>query len=452
VALPGVTTIIKDQFYSLNKATPPTGPQVCVIAGRNTASGTGGVIDLDPYRIFSEQQAINAFGAGSQAHRAYLELVAGGCSNIVIVALPSFAVDADLVKEGNVTDARGTGVLNITDSAFQAAQTAQPDIIVPWGRGGHPLDWTLTSATPNAYLFDATPGNNTSVPAAPAFGYYADMTSQSGIPMVTRIAQLTAGITSSSSPCFSIMGVRPYVGIGANAMQNVTAAELQNYLAFTNFQSISGVYPLATLAANKSVMGMYGPYVSVVVGESTPVTYPFDQVNGIYDWGYSNSACAYAATCQQLSAWIAPTGKQLSNISAVRYNPAHSQLASVDNMNLVPLALNFSNVPYWVDAPTFSLVGSDYARLTTMRVIFAAVQSVRQISLQFVGQPASLNVQNAFQTAISSALRGMITLGALNAADFNVSFQPAQNSAEVDLVLTPAFEIRSVTLSVSVNF
>lgn len=463
MALPGVTTIIKDQFYTLNKSTPPTGPQVCVIAGRYTASGTGGVLDLDPYRVFNEQQAVNAYGRGSPAHRAYLELVAGGCSNIVIVALPSFATDADLVKEGNVTDVRGSNVLNITDAAFQAAQTSQPDIIVPWGRGGSPLDWTTAGATPNISEFTIIPGSTPNLYApndadtlagdtSLNFGYYADMTSQSGQPMVARVAALTAGITTNSNPCFAVMGVRPYVGQGAYAMENVIASELQNYLQFNNFQSVSGLSPLATVASNKTVMGLNGPYVSVVVGESIPVTYPFDTKLGTYDWGYSNSACAYAATCQNLSAWIAPTGKQVGNIVRVRYNPAQSQLASVDSMNFVPLALNFGSVPYWVDAPTFSLADSDYARLTTMRIIFAAVTAVRQIALQFVGQAATLNVQNAFQTAISSALRGMITLGALNAADFNVSFQPAANSAEVDLVLTPAFEIRSVTLSVSVNF
>lgn len=457
MALPGVTTVIKDQFYSLTKALAPTGPLVCAIATRNTPTGSGGVLDLDAYRVYNEQQAINAFGAGSPAHRAFVELVAGGATNIAIVALPAGTTDAQIILEGNVNDARGTNVLNLTDTAFNAAQAAQPDIIVPWGRGGHPYDWNAPGATPNVYEYDATPGNNATAPTPLPFGYSADLLSASGQPMAARIAKLTGGITANSYPCFSVLGVRPYVGSGNNAMENVIASELNAYVQFGNVAT-GGVAPAAgytglyNLASSNTLMGDFGPYLAVVSGEIIPVTYPFDTTLNTFDWGYSNGACMFAAQAAGLAPWIAMTGKVLPNVSKVRYNPTIAQVSVIDSYNICPSDVNFNNQPYWVDAPTFSLPGSDYARLSTIRIIFSAVQAVRQLALQYVGQPASLQVQNAFQTAISSTLRGMITLGALNAADFNVSFFPVTNSAEIDLVLTPAFEIRTVILSISVNF
>src|SRR5882757_5635339 len=132
MALPGVTTVLKDRFYTLTQTNPPAGPRVLGIATRNTADGTedaagNAVMNYDPYSPRTEQDCIAAFGNGSGAHRVYLELAAGGASRISIVAVPSGTADNAL-----------SGVI---DLAFDAAETARPDIIVPWGRGGHPNDW-----------------------------------------------------------------------------------------------------------------------------------------------------------------------------------------------------------------------------------------------------------------------------------------------------------------------
>jgi hypothetical protein len=55
------------------------------------------------------------------------------------------------------------------------------------------------------------------------------------------------------------------------------------------------------------------------------------------------------------------------------------------------------------------------------------------------------------ETAITSALRGMQQLGALLDSDFIVSYSPAENKAFIDLVLTPAFELKNIEVQVSIS-
>jgi hypothetical protein len=76
---------------------------------------------------------------------------------------------------------------------------------------------------------------------------------------------------------------------------------------------------------------------------------------------------------------------------------------------------------------------------------------VRQVCQKFVGEPSTLQVRNSMETAITSGLRGMQQLGALLDSDFTVSYIPAQNKAIIDLVLTPAFELKSIEVSISVS-
>jgi hypothetical protein len=118
---------------------------------------------------------------------------------------------------------------------------------------------------------------------------------------------------------------------------------------------------------------------------------------------------------------------------------------------VVPVALNYSNIPVWIDAQTFAGEGSDYRRLTTLRIVFDAVSVVRQVAQSFIGEAATIETRNALESAITKGLMGMQQLGALLASDFTVTYDSANNSATIDLVLTPAFELRSIEVTVAVD-
>jgi hypothetical protein len=80
-----------------------------------------------------------------------------------------------------------------------------------------------------------------------------------------------------------------------------------------------------------------------------------------------------------------------------------------------------------------------------------AANLIRQVCQKFVGEPSTVQLRNSMDTAISSALRGMQLVGALLASDFNVTYVPADNKAIVDLVLTPAFELKSIQVQIAIN-
>jgi hypothetical protein len=67
MAIPGVRTLIRDRFYSVSRQDTPAGPRIVAIAKRSTASGTGGISDLDVVRASNEADVITAFGEGSDA-------------------------------------------------------------------------------------------------------------------------------------------------------------------------------------------------------------------------------------------------------------------------------------------------------------------------------------------------------------------------------------------------
>ena len=76
---------------------------------------------------------------------------------------------------------------------------------------------------------------------------------------------------------------------------------------------------------------------------------------------------------------------------------------------------------------------------------------VRQSCQKFIGQPSTLQVRNSMETAITSALRGMQQLGAILDSDFNIKYIAAESKALIDLVLTPAFELRNIEVQIAVD-
>jgi hypothetical protein len=55
------------------------------------------------------------------------------------------------------------------------------------------------------------------------------------------------------------------------------------------------------------------------------------------------------------------------------------------------------------------------------------------------------------ETSITSSLRGMQQLGAILDSDFNIRYIAEENKALIDLVITPAFELRNIEVQMSVE-
>jgi hypothetical protein len=414
MAIPGVTTIIRDRFYSVSRSNTPAGPRIVVIAKRDTADDTENVSDLDVVLATTEKDVITAFGEGSDLHKAFLELISAGAERIYMVPLPS--TTAFNHTDGYIT-ATGYTLDAMFDAAYAAAETVLPDIIVPWGRGGNSDDWEDP----------ATPGDT-------EYGFHANNSSTYGNSWVYKAAVRTKNIAENIHPCISILGVKPY---DAGTKEVMTPAAVASHLALSTLVSRD--------VAN---LKEYGPYVCVIATEIKPVSYG---TSTGADYGYANGACAMAASLSKLAAYSSVTAKPIYNVEAMRYAPTRTQQEALANKGVNSVVLNFNKIAVFGDGLTFAATGSDYSRLSTKRVVDETANVVRQSCQKFVGEPSTIQMRTSMETAISSALRGMQLLGALLASDFNVTYVPDLNKAIVDLIITPAFELKSIEVQIAVN-
>jgi hypothetical protein len=222
----------------------------------------------------------------------------------------------------------------------------------------------------------------------------------------------------------------------------MTAASMSTHLGLTNLTN-----------REDSGFGLDGQYLTVVGAELNVAGYPQNTTDrtkaGIY--GYSNGAATLAGHLAQLDPWRAVTGKAIFNVTGMRYNATRTQQENLVNKGVVPVTLDYNRVPIWVDGLTFGRATSDYTRMTTLRIAFAAIQGTRQVAQQFIGEAATLQNRNALETAITSLLRGMTQLGAITDSDFVVTYVPRENKAIIDLVIRPVFELRNIEISIAVD-
>lgn len=418
MAIPGVITKIRDRFYTVARQDTPVGPRIVAIAKRSTANGTGGIADLDVVRATNEYDVITAFGQGSDIHRAFIELVIGGAERIYLVPLPS---DSDFNHtNGTVTSASNVGAGNPTGDvfapAFTAAEAAVPDIIVPWGRGGHPLDWESP----------ATPLNDEEK------GFHADNTTVVTNNWAYKVAAAVKDISENTNPCVAVMGVAPFI----STVEKMIPAEVSTHLALTSLPDRD----------SSDLFKEVGPYVSVIATEVKPVNYSY----GGIDFGYTNGASFLAATMSRLPSYTSVVNKPLYNVERIRYAPTRTQQGSLGDRGVNSVIVNFNKVAVFGEALTFGQSTSDYTRLSTKRIVDEATQVVRQVCQKFIGQPSTIEIRNSMETAITSGLRGMQLLGALLGSDFTVTYIPSQNKAVIDLVLTPAFELKTIEVQVAI--
>lgn len=409
MALPGVKTIIKDRFYSVSRSDSPVGPRVVVLAKRNTQSGHENVADLDVVPVTNEGDIVAAFGVDSHCHRAFVELVAGGAERIHIVPLPSDTTWNNAT--GSVTSTSFGG--SVFDAAFAAAESALPDIIVPWGRGASPYEWGAT-------------------PSSPDFGFFADNTSTAASSWVYKVASAVKSINENSHPCFAVMGVKPYTGTN-NVM---TPAQVATHLGLSNLPNRN----------SDETLGQLGRHVMVVATEIKPSVPSHSE-----SWGWSNGACATAAAMSRMASYISTINKTVYSVSALRYNATKTVLTALSDKGVNSITLNFNKAPIFSDGVTFANSSSDYVRLTTVRIVNEATLLVRQACMKFIGQPSTIQIRNSMDTAIGSALSGMIKLGAILDSDFNIKYIANESKALVDLVLTPAFELRNIEVQIAVD-
>jgi hypothetical protein len=171
----------------------------------------------------------------------------------------------------------------------------------------------------------------------------------------------------------------------------------------------------------------------------------FDNLGGLpYT---ANGQAAYAGMFSSLDAHQSPTNKSIPNAIRMRYDLSNAQLESLQAMRMVAMRKKPGRNPVVCDAMTAAASGSDFVRLTTVRITFEAMQVVRNVCDPFIGQPNTAAKRNAMEAAITKGLSALVELGALRKYAFTVSSSVTQQVlgiVDIELVLVPVFEIRTI--------
>jgi hypothetical protein len=202
-----------------------------------------------------------------------------------------------------------------------------------------------------------------------------------------------------------------------------------------------------------TLTGDVGKYVSVILGEiETAGMGPWAWHRGVATSFYrSNGALNYAGLVTNLTPPDAATNKILNGISDIGYRLSRKQTLACIANNVVTLSVA-NNVIRVDDAMTFAEVGSDYTRLSTMRILAIVDDMVRKVGRKFIGKGMSQSTRDSLQTALGSGFGNLMSAGVLNEADFRVRFVGSEYTAYVDVVCVPAWELRAIQFTIQVSF
>jgi hypothetical protein len=175
------------------------------------------------------------------------------------------------------------------------------------------------------------------------------------------------------------------------------------------------------------------------------------------------SNMAYVATGEAIYAGIvcklpitsAPTWKNLgTQVPYCRYKLSPRQANVLTGLRYVTATLTPANEWKITDAPTAAAIGSDYARFSTIRIVFAAMDVVRACGSPFIGNLFGPVKRAALDTAIQKSLYNMKDAGALANFEFKIEQTAAERVlgiGRVNLVLWPEFELRRIEVTVKLS-
>jgi len=165
-----------------------------------------------------------------------------------------------------------------------------------------------------------------------------------------------------------------------------------------------------------------------------------------------SAAGPYLAFASTLPIQSAPTNKSLpgGSIKGTLSSPVLDALAGKRIVGLQNKA-NRSSV---ISDSLTAAAGGDYARISTMRQVEAAVDGVRAASEPFLGEGMTGAEVAALDTAITSSLSALVSAGGISAYRHQIIMTSAmkiQGEALVQLTIVPAFELRQITVVVGLS-
>ena len=191
-----------------------------------------------------------------------------------------------------------------------------------------------------------------------------------------------------------------------------------------------------------------GKYISIVPGYPVLSNASAVNVNGYI----ASGASTYAGFYSTLDSKSAPTNKVLKGLRM----PNRLSNAKLDLLAGAKYTM-FAEKPKGVvvsDAPTAARQDSDYQRLSTVRIVKDVVDVVRSVADPFIGEANTAQRRAALKTAAEAGLLKLQKAGYIQRFNLAVTATPqqqVQGDANIDLVIVPAFELRQITIVLSLS-
>lgn len=198
-----------------------------------------------------------------------------------------------------------------------------------------------------------------------------------------------------------------------------------------------------------------GWYTSLVVGPEPVMN---SDTLGTY---YGSPAIVYAALCGSLKPQSAPTNKALPGVKGMKYKFSNKQMNELVGNRMVVFRLKnegvtstASSTPYVVDGCTCGAPGSDYGRISTVKVVTDVVDQIREVADPFLGEPNTVEQRNALSALISKRLSYLMDQGEITYYKFEINATVQQvilGECSISLTLAAPQELRKITTVVALR-
>ena len=499
--LPGINAILNDQGLKIGP--PPAGPKVTLLG---ITSNTGIPLN-EPVTVSSVEKAINSLwfsGVSSttpfpgELSRAIEEASSAGANNIEIMVINNpigLALESYISPTGT-----STGRFMDLSGAYDILKNRDVDAVVPVGV--YMDDSNLSTDQDFGkqladFCFQTTKEQNAAygIISLPPVVHWAlqhelAITGSAGLTNVsTEVSGLAGG--SSIVDTKNLFFTAPSTTLVSEWFKYFTNTSTLAFSEYTTFYSnfMSGSYDtlgrrFANAPNSSAVSTNYltswqadntdgtkakdgrdikvdaGAYLSVL---ASPLKASSTQAKDLAaEYGASigstsyntDGVASYAGLTNSLAPHSATTNKFMGGVFPLKLL-SRSQANTLTGMRLVTMynrAKGFVIAKDTTGAHNVNkFVRSDYVLLTTVRIVHTAVDLIRAVAEDFLGEPNNAPQMNALSNEIDQVLLSMKG-SALNDYDFVLTSTPEQRvlgELSIDLTLVPAFEILTIDLTVS---
>ena len=264
-----------------------------------------------------------------------------------------------------------------------------------------------------------------------------------------ELALLCAVLTYRTKMTHGFIDVKPN--------SNTTLVGIQKYVAklleYNNIHYMKDAdgNDIVDREGNKMDVGWY---TSIVVG---PDPVMVSDTLGTY---YGSPAIAYAALNGNIKPESAPTNKSLPGVKGMKYKLSNKQMNDLVGNRMVVFKLKnegvatASSVPYVVDGCTAGAPNSDYARLTTVKIVTDVVDQIREVADPFIGEPNTVEQRNALSALIAKRLSYLMQQGEILHYEFEINAtiqQVVLGECSIALTLVCPMELRKITTVVALR-